>query len=382
MDLDTIRLERNKRLLKWESGKTAPPLRLIVFPTAKCNLQCRMCKRTHNYPNSYTENLELGEMPIDRWIKITKEAIEMGVKDWWIPGSGEPMMRSDAVVKVVEEVKYHSDDSNIMLTTNGTLFTPLIIRKFVKLGVDRIQFSLDSADPKIHDSIRGVKGSFYRTIKNIRLFNYYKKIFDTDKPDMYVNSVITRKNYTSLDKLAEKSKFLGCSRINLNEMIVYDKATPKIKDLVILDKSKIKGEIENLKSFGSADNFDVSIRIDTGPEKKEITNDRCIGKRNKNQIIERKFLSLPCFEPWYSISIDPYGFISPCCNWGKGKEEFSIVGKSLSEVWYGEYMEYFRDMISEGRLEGPCRGCNMKFVSDEISKELKDYQTSNKKISM
>lgn len=383
MNLKELNKERNRRLLKWFNGEKAPPLRLVAFTTAKCNLRCKVCKRTHSYPKTSRDILEFNEMPTDRWLKITKQGLDMDIKEWWIPGAGEPMVRADTVVKIIEEIKNSKKDTNIMMTTNGTLFTPLIIRKFVKLGVDRIQFSIDAPDEKTHDYLRGVKGTFRRAIKSIRLFNYYKKIFGTDKPELYMSSIVTEKSYKKLDKLAARAHTLGCSRINLNQLIVYKEALPKIRRLVIKDYSKLRNNLEKLKSVGSnLENFDVSIRLEANQEKELMVksgtksevcpNTETIEKNKARKKTEKNmsFLSLPCFEPWYNITIDPYGFISPCCNWGKGKEEFSIVGKNLEDVWFGEYMDYFREMIQKGELVGLCKDCSLRPVSDEIRKEL------------
>jgi radical SAM protein with 4Fe4S-binding SPASM domain len=86
-----------------------------------------------------------------------------------VPGvlfsGGEPLVRPD----VFELAAYaRSKKLHVVFSTNGTLVTPEIARRFVELGIAYIGISLDSADPATHDRFRSVPGAFERTIQGIR----------------------------------------------------------------------------------------------------------------------------------------------------------------------------------------------------------------------
>ena len=34
-------------LVKWSNGEKAPPHKVLIYPTNKCNLKCKMCEHTH-----------------------------------------------------------------------------------------------------------------------------------------------------------------------------------------------------------------------------------------------------------------------------------------------------------------------------------------------
>jgi MoaA/NifB/PqqE/SkfB family radical SAM enzyme len=59
--------------------------------------------------------------------------------------------------------------NRIAITTNGYLLNQGIIQELKKLGVDLINFSLDSSIPEEHDAFRGIKGSYARVMEAIKM---------------------------------------------------------------------------------------------------------------------------------------------------------------------------------------------------------------------
>ena len=67
----------------------APPayLRSVKIKlTARCNLRCQMCR--------YGKNLDLPELPTERWLGIIDELAELGCRKLHLSG-GEVMVRRD-----------------------------------------------------------------------------------------------------------------------------------------------------------------------------------------------------------------------------------------------------------------------------------------------
>jgi MoaA/NifB/PqqE/SkfB family radical SAM enzyme len=67
-----------------------------------------------------------------------------------------------------------------------------------------------------------------------------------------------------------------------------------------------------------------------------------------------------CIYPFTQMVIFAEGTVSPCCIlWKKKPEniEDSILDRSLSDVWYGNFFENFRLKMKNGGLPPHCHGC-------------------------
>jgi MoaA/NifB/PqqE/SkfB family radical SAM enzyme len=140
------------RLIKWSKGEKAPPHKVLVYPTNKCNLKCPFCFQRLN-PYDVSKDL-----PKERWIEITRELCEMGVDIIQISGGGEPMMVPETTLKMMEIIKEYGVTGR--LVNNGTLWKEEYVKKVVEMNWDNVIFSVDGATPEVNDKSRGVKGSF------------------------------------------------------------------------------------------------------------------------------------------------------------------------------------------------------------------------------
>lgn len=78
---------------------------------------------------------------------------------------GDPLMRRD-----IFELASHADRQGLRVSLTPTA-TALTTRKRMaaarEAGIRRVAFSVDAADPRVHDRFRGFKGSFERTLRGI-----------------------------------------------------------------------------------------------------------------------------------------------------------------------------------------------------------------------
>jgi len=78
---------------------------------------------------------------------------------------GDPLMRRD-----IFELASHADQRGLRVSLTPTA-TALATRKRMsqarEAGVRRVAFSVDAADPSVHDRFRGFEGSFARTLRGI-----------------------------------------------------------------------------------------------------------------------------------------------------------------------------------------------------------------------
>ena len=117
---------------------------LRISVTQKCNLKCLYCHREgedHN-SNSY-------EITAEEIAKIAKICHEHGVRKVKFSG-GEPLLRDD-LDKILKSLPSFDD---VSMTTNG-----LLLKKRIHdlQGLNRVNISLDTLDPKTYKNITGGK---------------------------------------------------------------------------------------------------------------------------------------------------------------------------------------------------------------------------------
>ncbi len=127
-----------------------------LFLTWRCNLRCTHC---YNYlPQK--RDVPAGEIrnKLDRFAKE-------GCFFLCLSG-GEPLLRKDFFPIANYAV---SRSFAVILETNGTLITPALADKIMRLKFSLVQVTLLGAKADTHERITGVKGSFEKTLNAIRL---------------------------------------------------------------------------------------------------------------------------------------------------------------------------------------------------------------------
>ncbi|MGB9911610.1 MAG: radical SAM/SPASM domain-containing protein [Microgenomates group bacterium] len=137
-----------------------PPLHYLDIVTDyQCNLACQHCFAA-KFARFQKKKLTLKE-----YQRLAKEAMELGAIHFSFQG-GEVFLDK----RIFEIIKAFQPKKNyISITTNGTLITSNLLKKLKKLGVDKLNFSLDSFDPKVHDRFRGKKGTFIKAMKALKM---------------------------------------------------------------------------------------------------------------------------------------------------------------------------------------------------------------------
>ncbi|MEM5853496.1 MAG: radical SAM protein, partial [Candidatus Aenigmatarchaeota archaeon] len=286
---------------------------------------------------------------------------------------GEPMMVPEITIKMMEIVKEYGVTGRIV--NNGTLWREKDIKKVVEIGWDNVIFSVDGATPEVNDKSRGVKGTFEKIIKNIKLFNHYKKVLGKDIPLIEFSTVVSKINYFQLGEIIKLAHDLKINNITFEPVFV---SNPEVEKLKVSKKERdfIMKNIPEWKKL--ADSLNISTNLDDLLEIKEIEK---TGKL-KEKILEisrgeeNPFLKIPCFEPFLWPKIEADGRVGPCSTIFLSdfcKREVSVREKSFQEVWYGEEFEAFRKMIMSGKLFEACANCVSTHLSwnSKIREELR-----------
>ncbi|MCF7835270.1 radical SAM protein [Candidatus Gracilibacteria bacterium] len=152
-------VDNNEKFSNEEFGSDdfiSAPLNVTIQITNKCNLRCKHCHR-----------VDKGSLDIDfkKIKKLIDELSDMKIFNINISG-GEPLLYK-GLFDVIEYIS--SKGIKVTMSTNLILRNDKIAKKMYEFGVRQLHISLDSADAKYHDYIRGSKNSYSIMIKNLEI---------------------------------------------------------------------------------------------------------------------------------------------------------------------------------------------------------------------
>lgn len=124
-----------------------------------CNFRCEHCSIEGFQRSDGSRKLTPDDVS-----DLFQQADEMGLARVTITG-GEPLVFKDfdELVRAIDPEKFW-----INCDTNGWFLDERRARHLKRIGVDRIQLSIDSLDAKGHDKFRRMPGSYERAIKAIK----------------------------------------------------------------------------------------------------------------------------------------------------------------------------------------------------------------------
>ena len=153
-------------ILKDSFGRKFPYIRLSISDI--CNFKCGYCL-PDGYKIDKSDNRTF--INIDEIGRLAKALSELGVSKIRLTG-GEPTIRKD-FFEIVKIIKKNSGIKKTVITTNGYKLDK-IANDIKKSGLDGINISIDSLDPKTFKKITGHDRleEILRGIKNLQKLNF------------------------------------------------------------------------------------------------------------------------------------------------------------------------------------------------------------------
>ncbi len=219
---------------------------LLVFweTTKACLLACKHCRA-----EAITKPLP-GELGTEEALRLVDQVAEFG-KPYpiLILTGGDPLMRKD-----VWEIIDYAKSMGIRLGLAPAV-TPLLdteaIEKIKRHGVSSVSISIDSPDPRVHDGIRGVRGTWERSVWAV-------KELRKQGIRVQVNTVVMRSTVNGLPGMVKLLLDLGVDTWEVFYLVPVGRAGRE-EDLS-------PGEWESVSHFlYEASKYGLAVRTTEGP---------------------------------------------------------------------------------------------------------------------
>jgi MoaA/NifB/PqqE/SkfB family radical SAM enzyme len=318
-----------------EQGTAYKPLYVKIKIVWSCNLRCGMC-------NHWREG---GEAPLDLdfFRRLVDDLASLGCRKIHLSG-GEPTLRPN-----LEVIIRHIHDRGIRptMTTNATLIDRDRAYSLAEAGLRKVNISLDSPDPAIHDQIRGVTGAW---IKATAGFGYLRPWLRPGS--MQINTVVNQLNYRSLVHLPQLAASLGADRLNL---IAMDEHTD---DLQRLTRDQIHVYNEDVAPAIAQEG--MKLGLIEHPRQAYIFGQTAtaIAQSRSGKYAQGYYDTHPCYAVWTHALIDRVGRVSVCCMLPNKPVIGDLRTTSFAEIWTGETFANLRRLHNLPLFEA-CRHCDM-----------------------
>lgn len=184
----------------------SPASQLILIVTEECNLRCKYCVYSENYPNqkTYTNkvmNFETAKKAVDNYISIYNEKRKNGFRKKPIVSfyGGEPLLEYKLIDKVINYCKDLGFDAEYTITTNGTVMNDEVLDIILKNNI-QLTYSLDGYKEN-HDRNRifvNGKKSFDIVLKSMKLVEQKRKELGIEIP---INVSACYDLYTDMEEM-------------------------------------------------------------------------------------------------------------------------------------------------------------------------------------
>jgi radical SAM protein with 4Fe4S-binding SPASM domain len=321
-------------------AKPYAPLHVKIKLTWRCNLRCEMC----NVWRQERENV----LTPERLRSLADELADLGCRKVHLSG-GEVLLRSD----LYDLIGYlTAKGMRVNLTTNGTLLTRDAALRLADSGLRAASISIDSPQRRVHDRIRG-QGAWRRTLKGLgelRRAQEKRRV----KLRIRVNTVVSRTNYESLDKLATFVREHGADRLTLipvddpDGQLWLNKA--RLRDYNARIGPRIAEEAMATGLFDSPN--DPSEAFPFGLTKQELNYSRygfyALG------LYEQQ----PCYAPWTHALVTPRGRVYACCMARSERPLGDLQRASFRQIWEGATYQALRRTMCDVVPYAICHHCD------------------------
>lgn len=312
------------------------PFIAIWETTQACDLVCAHCRACAK-PSRAPDELDTSEAKrlLDRFAEAHVPLV--------ILTGGDPAKRPD----LVELVAHGAAKGLVMgLTPSATpLVTPELIQELARAGLSRLAISIDSAGPELHDSFRGVPGSFEHSLR----------ILTTARAagiSTQINTSIHSGNIDTLPDMVSLVREMGCSLWSVFFIVPTGRAAERMlpSPEAVERALELLAEVAERESFGIKTTAAPHYRRVLSQRKKQLGHAAEHGTHGKQGFRVndgRGFLFVS-----YRGDVFPSGFLPIRCG--------NIREQDVIEIY--QRHPTFQALRDPEQLTGKCGACEYKQI--------------------
>jgi len=319
--------KEEKAIFTWGSSRIVTPFYFSFELTNHCQFQCQHCFNSSGIPKG-------DEIGIEKFISIADELIHLGAQGAFVTG-GEPLLKvgiNDLLIFLLKNI------SSVTLATNAYGLTEETLQVIQEAKNITVQVSIDGMEEN-HEKIRLIKGSFKKTVDNIKRL--------TSRGVSVVTAfTMNDGNYIDLEKVILLSEKIGCVGVNIG--LTSSEGRAKENDISTGISREFISIVQELNKKYTTDEFIVGMDINEG-KIKEMADD--IEYQNK------------CGAGYRGIHIMPNGDVTMCPATPKIRMG-NVNEQSLKEILVFNNIEPLMNIPSPTRekcgdceLYGSCGNC-------------------------
>lgn len=353
-------IESGKRTLEREvKSKRLEAINSILWATYRCTSRCNTCN-IWKWADGKSNELKARELTAKQFANVVEKLYRSGVRTVEIFG-GDALLRKDVVYSILNKCTALGMDS--FFPCNSNLLDQETAQRLVLGGLGTIYFSIDGVN-SLHDSIRGVKGTYVRVREAIWNIYHAKTQFQAEKPQIEVITTVSNMNVEIIEKLLAEMQ-------NFPVFSVYLQALGEVTQEDI-EHSVIEGVLSKPPFLSTSKNSHLlserQFNLLTNTLK------RLKNKRNEMQfqldlshieplkmdtLTKGFFPKFPCHICTTVATLTPSGDVVPCPYFtdfvlGSLEEEDSLEG-----IWGNKKHQQFLKRQRSGEL-AVCRRCSMR----------------------
>jgi MoaA/NifB/PqqE/SkfB family radical SAM enzyme len=323
----------------------APPDRVSVNVTLRCNLTCTMCTTCYDAPELSCEEIK----------GIIDQTAAWGV-EVFNPLGGEPFMRGD-----IEEILAYAVRRGfyVTVTTNGTLITERRARAIAAIPSDRLHFNISlDGDERASDLVRG-RGMWRRAIEGYRRIRAADAEAGNSRRKILSNTILHAANLDRFEAILDEQAALGFDGVQiLNLFRAGPDAPPEAAALwfrprhmpalsALAEALAVRAERQTAVGY-HIQNTPGDLRQIPGYYRDDLTP-----------------LEAPCWAGWKELYINADGAAIMC----DGKLDFlagafgSVRTQTLQQLWRSPALQARREVVKT--CTTPCvQSCYLRRESD------------------
>ena len=323
----------------------APPDRVSVNVTLRCNLSCVMCTTCYDAPELSTDEVK----------GIIDQTAAWGV-EVFNPLGGEPFMRAD-----IEEILAYAVQRGfyVTVTTNGTLIPPARAARLARIASDRLHLNVSlDGDAHSHDLIRG-KGMFRRAMEGYQRIREADAAAGNSRRKILANTLLTAQNAHNFLEILDAQAAAGFDGVQVLNLFRQGPDVPRESHALWFfpEHQALLGQVSEALALRAERPGTAGYRIQNEP--REL------------RLIPRYYaeglqpLEAPCWAGWKELYINADGAAIMC----DGQLDFlagtfgNVREMTLRQLWQSPALRERRSVVK--RCETPCiQTCYLRGSSD------------------